>query len=357
VALALGASLLACDFPVDDSKYEIVDEPAPPFDRLVGAFSNADPGCEECLTNSCRGAIEECAATEGCTEFAECVRKEANPAGPASCESKMVDVTLAANVAYAGVSYCWMGCKAHCAVGTNWDCLDGYSVTQPPSATVTVRQSFTHCDGDSVQNAEVAYCDYEEHCGATVRTDETGTYSKDIPINVNGPLAGWRGFRRVVGASSDDLGKTLLARHRLERNLPIWSDHVESTVLLSVGCAADAVEGLRVVNDSAKWLSGTIGVQTFDCQTSGAEGVTLEVETAPDAAILYAESDGNEVWYVEESSTATGEGLALVADLPEGEHRIVARETKSGKVVGRARVRVPTTDVILFSVLPTPVGE
>ena len=85
----------------------------------------------------------------------------------------------------------------------------------------------------------------------------------------------------------------------------------------------------------------------------------MEVETAPDAAILYAESDGNEVWYVEESSTATGEGLALVADLPEGEHLIVARETKSGKVVGRARVRVrvPTTDVILFSVLPTPVGE
>src|SRR6187549_1941253 len=116
-ALASGALLLGCGFPVDDSKCEVDDH----FNRIVEAFANDNQSCEECFSG-CVAPIDECAATEGCTEFAECVRAEANPAGPASCESKMVDVTLAANVAYAGVSYCWMGCKAHCAVGTNWDC-------------------------------------------------------------------------------------------------------------------------------------------------------------------------------------------------------------------------------------------
>ena len=65
----------------------------------------------------------------------------------------------------------------------------------------------------------------------------------------------------------------------------------------------------------------------------------------------------DDVVYVPESSTASGEGLALVADLPDGVHEIVARETKSGRVVGKATVKVPTDDIILYNVLPAPGGQ
>jgi hypothetical protein len=345
-ALALGVLAFGCGFPVDDSKYEIEDQT--PVEQIAEAFSEGNQGCKACLESACVNEIKACAATEGCTEFAKCVRKQANPAGQARCSSGELDVPFAANLAYTGVVTCWMGCPSQCAVGRNWGCLDGYTPTQPPSTTVTIRQSFSYlCERGAVPGARVSYCDDDGLCVDTAPTDDTGTSTFHLPINVNGPLAGLGGFRLVEG-------EYFRARHRLERNLPIWSDQVESTRVLTASCASIAAYGLAEIDGSAAdWYAETVGVQTFDCHTSGAEGVALEIPTAPAALILYTEDDGSGgVRYIKEGTTASGDGLALVANLPPGKHEIVAREMKSGKVVGSADVTVPTSDVILYSVLP-----
>lgn len=349
-ALALGALSLACEFPVDDSKYRLEDSTN--FDEIVSAFSSGED-CEACLESSCVDKINACAAIEGCTEFTKCVREVANPAGQARCSSGELDVPFAANVAYMDVVQCWIGCKSECAVGTNWDCLGGYPVPQPPSAEVTLRQSFTLlCEGGEVREAEVWNCDLAGNCRKMEVTDDNGSYTVDLPITVDGPAVGWSGFRRVVGKPSTDPRQALKAPHRLQRNLPIWSDHVEFTQLLSESCALMGALGLWSKDDTVDWNNdGAIGIQTFDCHTSGAEGVVLEIATAPDASIWYAASDGKGgVDYVGDSSTASGQGLALVGNLPEGVHHIVAK--KSGKYVGTAEVKVPTDDLILYNVLP-----
>lgn len=340
--LVLASLVFACDFPVDDSKYEVDDS----FNRIVEAFADDNQSCEECFSG-CVAPIDECVATEGCTEFAECVRAEANPAGQATCQSQMVDVPFPVTVAYTAVVYCWMGCKSRCGVGSHWDCLDGYNVTQLPRRTAKVQQSFSYlCEDDAVQGAEVTFCDNEEHCRNKAVTDQTGTYTVDLPTNQNAPLAGWDGFRRVVGEG-------LAVPHRLERNLPIWNDQVETTRLMSPVCLAASTYGLKQADDSADWESA-IAVQLFDCHTSGAEGVVLEVTTAPNARILYTTSNGLGISYVEGSSSASGDGSALIGSLPAGEHELVAWETTSRRRVGTAHVTVTPGDVIMYSLLPAP---
>ncbi len=346
VVLAL-VPVPGCGFPVSDSKYEVDRTNAASFERIVAAFSGGSAACDECVRDRCQSEIEACADIPDCAELAVCTRDGANPGAQASCESesRVGAVTLETLAALAEVRECWLGCPSACAVGEAWSCLGNYTTPVPPQERAVIRQSFTYLCGGKAVGVEVAYCSAEGSCIQHAVTDATGSYTVEVPIHTNNTLAGWHGFRRVDGAE-------LVRPHRLERNLPIWSDAVEATVLMDDVCANYFRLVLQSQEDTVDWES-VVAVQLFDCHTSGAEGVELTVETAPDAKIVYAAKDGASFATADDSSKTSGEGLALIGGLPLGEHDFVARESGSGKVVGRARdVKITGRDLIFYSIFP-----
>ena len=345
------ALCLACGVPVDDSKYEVVEDPPTPADRVVSAFANGSDRCEACLRNSCTHAIDPCVDTPACTEFAECVQKIGSPAAQAACSSQDEDVTLDTVGAFGEMRACWaVSCKAACGVGKNWSCLGKYEETQPPRPVALVRQSFWNmCTNDRLRGAPVAFCDPTGSCEEPILTDDSGSYTFEVPTPNSGGLVGWRGFRSVSG---EELG----VPYRLTRNLPIWSDQVESTSLIAADCAGEYANDLGETDDSnaaLDWMHA-MAVQIFDCQATGADGVVLKVTTAPDAAIRYAVTLGSDVLYENDSSRTSGEGLTLVAGLPTGEHEFEAYESTSGTLIGRGRVQIGYY-LNIFSIFPEAV--
>jgi len=352
VPLALPWVFLACSVPVDDSKYQVVETPPPPDDpddRVVSAFASGSDSCEMCLRKSCTHAIEPCVDTPACAEFSECVQNEGNPAAQARCSSQEENVTLETVAAFGGVRTCWaVSCKAACDVGKNWSCLGRYDETQPPRSSAFVRQSFTNlCNGQAVRDAAVQYCDPFSNCEPRVFTDASGSYTFEVPTPGSGALVGWRGYRWVGGGG-------LGLYYRLQRNLPILSDLVESTSLVALDCADNYTHELGSTDDSEDpidWMK-TMAVQIFDCQTTGADGAVLKVTTAPDAKIRYAVTLGAEVLYERDESKASGEGLALVANLPEGEHEFAAYESVSGEFIGAGSAYIGAGVLNIFSIFP-----
>lgn len=333
----------ACGVPVSDSKYDVAA--AVEFNRIVASFSDGSASCEACLRTRCQTSIEACVDTAACTELTVCVRDEGSPAGPATCTARAQPSTLETLAAYEQVRECWVGCNAACAVGSDWNCLGGYTAAPPPRPSITVRQSFHRlCEGAPVSGAYVTYCLAEGNCLEHEVTDESGTYFIELEINTKAAVAGWSGFRRVTGAD-------LTRPHRLERNLPIWSDQVESTLLTSAFCADVHLVGLQRHAPSANWESA-MAVQFFDCQLAGADGVQLTIPTAPEANIVYIARRGQELEYLDDGSRVSGEGLAMIAGVPPGQHQLVAREFTSGDVIARATVDVPEGDLMVYSLLP-----
>jgi len=359
VPLGLSLALcLACGIPVDDSKYEVVEGPPTPADRIVSAFANGSDRCEDCMRSSCMDRINPCVDTPACTEFATCVQEEGNPAAQGRCASQNEDVTLDTLAAFGDVRACWMAsCKAACNAGKNWECLGNYTAPAPPPDGVTVRQTFTNLcmNGDPIRGAQVQYCIPPANCKKRAFTDETGSYAIDLPVVATGPLAGWSGYRWV----SDGVLAPLL--YRLERNLPIWSDQVESTGLLASSCVGEYQADLDSADDSddpIDWFR-SIAIQFFDCQTAGADGVVLKVTTAPDAIIRYATKLGAQLSYEEDgSSKMAGEGLALVSNLPLGEHELEAYESRSGERIAHGHVSVKAgQELVIYSMFPDPIEE
>lgn len=349
LAVLSGALSFACGVPVSDSKYEVVPEP---FERIVDAYAGGSAACEECVRNRCQGQINACVDADECTELSLCVHEKGSPAGQTICASKQGGVTFDALAANAALRECWVGCQTDCSVGRAWGCLGAYHEAVPFQPDATVRQSLTYiCDVKAAAGVSVTYCTYDDDCIPEVVTDEEGTYTVELPMHTKPSVAGWRGFRRVAGGE-------LPMPHRLDRNLPIASDQVESTLLMSSGCAERHLSALLEEVGMANLDSGTvpvIGVQVFDCQFSGADGVELTVETAPDAIIKYAELEGRNVSYHSDSTKAAGEGLALIVGLPPGEHTVVARERTSGEQIARASVTVTDKELVLYSLLPDSV--
>lgn len=349
VPLALSSALcFACGVPVDDSKYQVVEEPPTPAEQVVSAFAEGNESCASCLRHGCKHWIDACAETPLCAEFSKCVQAEANPAGPARCTSQWEDVTIDTVVAHGDLRDCWVECKTACGIGKNWSCLGDYSVTQPPRPVATVRQTFSYlCHEGPVQGATVKYCETEE-CSQQEVTDASGSYSVTINITEKGPVAGWDGERLVAGGE-------LILPHRLKRNLPIWSDQAESTLLVSGTCANKYINDISVkeVEDTGNPLDFRylLAVQFFDCQSAGAEGVRLEVPTAPEVRILYVTKDG-EGLKEGDSSKAAGEGLALVFNVREGEHMLEAYETRSNRLIASAPLTVTGEDLVIYSIFP-----
>ena len=338
------ALCLACGVPVDDSKYQVVREAASPPERVVSAFGKGNDGCEACLLDDCMSDITACVDTPGCTELAQCAEHEADPAGQTRCASRLQDVTIDALAAYGHTRDCWVGCKSACNVGKNWDCVGEYRAPRVTDQDITLRQTFSYACGGEFAGAEAVLCDAEGQCGDWHSTDASGTYSVDLTINDKPIVAGWRGFRRVTGPG-------LVFPHRLERNLPIWTDQVESTLLMPLTCAVPYLEALEASEPEVDPAT-LFAVQFFDCQTAGAEGVALELSGAPDAKIFYVTSYGDDFDYERDSSRRTGEGLAIIAGVPLGDHEFVAREVTSGKVIASGRLTVPEGELLIYSVFP-----
>lgn len=334
---------LACDFPVSTSKYEV--EPLP-FERVVASFARGSTSCDACLRANCRPVVEACADTTGCPEFAECVQQDSTPAGPARCTSQYDDVTLATVAPYYDARTCWAACISDCGIGRDWGCLGEYQAPHPPRDTIIVQHSLSYlCQGRAVPNALVTLCETEAYCSKRVTTDAAGAYVVELPVSRK-VLGGWRGARRVTG----DL---LVKPHRLERNLPIWTDQVEDTALVSDYCAAFYQQALASQVGPEDWAAA-FSVQLFDCRITGAEGVVLEVKTAPEARIAYVHSDGAKVSFHEDSSKATGEGAVVIANVAPGDHEIVAYESTSRERVASAHVTVSYDDYIIYNLFPEP---
>lgn len=337
---------LACDFPVSTSKYEVGDEPIEPFERVLASFARGSTSCDACLRTNCKPFIEACADTSRCPDFAECVQQDRTPAGPARCTSQYDDVTLATVAPYYDARACWAACVADCGIGRDWGCLGEYQAPRPLRDTITVQHSLSYlCQGRAVKNALVTLCETEAYCSERVATDAAGAYAVELPISRK-VLAGWRGFRRVTG----DL---LVKPHRLERNLPIWTDQVESTALISDYCAALYQQTLASQVGPADWVRA-FAVQLFDCRMTGAEGVVLEVKTAPEARIVYVHSDGAKASFHDDSSKAAGEGAVVIANVAPGDHEIVAYESTSRERVAGAQLTVTDDDYILYNLFPEP---
>lgn len=340
------ALFVACGVPVSDSKYEVREEPAAPFDRIVEAYASGSASCEECLRDGCQSAINACVGTAGCSELTVCVRNEANPAAQTVCASRHDDVTIDALAAHADTRECWVRCKSHCSVGRDWSCLGEYNAPWLLEDIATVRQSFRYlCEMDWVPGANVDFCTREGDCKVRATTDEAGTYTVDLPTPDKSSVAGWRGVRLVTGAG--------LVPHRLERNLPIWSDQVESTLLVSWPCAEDLLSGLQAETMSAAGKS-VIAVQVFDCQLSGAAGVEVSVPSASTADVRYPKLDGMHATYDGDSSQLSTEGLALITGVPPGTHEFVAKDATSGEVIVSGHVEVPDDYlIIMYSLFPS----
>ena len=145
-ALCLGQALgalasVACDFPVDASKYQVQEASSP----LLELFSDS-ADCLVQLENACSDPARDCEAISGCSEFTECVRAEASPAGTAYCRS-LGDTSLEAQWGYENLRGCWAKEFSACTIGEDLSCQGYRPPATQPRPELLLGQRLTYLAG------------------------------------------------------------------------------------------------------------------------------------------------------------------------------------------------------------------
>lgn len=80
--------------------------------------------------------------------------------------------------------------------------------------------------------------------------------------------------------------------HLLAKNVPIWSDSIETTGLLSKGSADILLAEIEAWTGVAMRRRSVVAVQVYDCEAAGAPGIVIETPaSSSDALVVYPNPD------------------------------------------------------------------
>jgi hypothetical protein len=339
--IVLGCAAAACRDVLGAPDYHLENASNAPHtaSELGALFSDKVAACSQCLTDTCTAELETCALGSGCYEYSECNLDSPSPASELEC-SKRTHPTEQVRDQFQAVRSCLRNCITQCAAGTDFRCANQYAL---PAATATpsikLEQTLSFVFGGAVAGAKVTVCSPDIDCQQAIEatTDDTGFYGVEIPVPQSSPvLAGFRGYRLVTAVG--------MVPHRIQWNVPMWTDWKERTELLPQWVSDFLVSGFDIQPEQ-----GLVTAQVFDCRTAGAGGVSLELPESPDAVVHYKDSLSDIA--LREDTLAVSEGAALISGLSAGRfHRVIAR--RDGQVVGGGDVWVLAGGVSMLAIFP-----
>lgn len=339
--LLTGTLTLACEAVLGGPDYRIMPA-ADETDRLIKRFGSDSPACGECMgAGECGQAFARCAASPECVGLVECSTDRPSPAKAAECEAKLAPPEDARD-SFSTLHACSKQCVVACQGGHDFSCAGAYTFKRPQSATIRLTQTlrFLLAPEKPVEGLEISICRPGVSCDdpmATATTDQNGTYAVEIPIRTT-PIseAGFRGYRLVHGEPER------LPPHRIQSNLPFFSDRGEETGIVSEEVSRQALTMLGSANPSILLL------QIMDCRSVGARGIFFELSSAG-ARIEYLQ--GVAQWGPG-PTLAAQEGAAFVLDLEPGTYHDVRAVTDTGELVAVDRVYMPGDSIVMSQLLP-----
>lgn len=371
--LTLALVALACDFPVSTEHFGIRsdtgddaghsgddaghsgDDAGPTLYALLGGNSE----CEDDLRKACSAEIETCGHSDACATLTACALRLMYPGALAECASKL-QVESASDVLrdFEMMRDCWVARAHKCEVGTNFECVGEY--TAPPVAlkqSLRVAQRFQYLDpGPDLQDEvfTLRACNLGDGCELPLSTGQSSAndwVELDVPLALGTASQNWAGNRLVTG--------TYVRPSRIERNLPLWFDHVELTLLMQEALIqAVKAEATRVVEQAAVALGldpsyatiedQAVFVQVLDCLGNPAADVTVTSSTI--TPTVYLDGDNHQLAF--ERTTTFRDGAASVFDIPP-DTDVTLQASRDGQIVSTWTGRLAAHDVVYLKMFPT----
>jgi hypothetical protein len=341
-ALVLAGSSLACEAVLGAPDYRV--DAARDTPELVELYATGPASCAGCLRGgACGEAFAGCAGDRECAEFAACLLERPSPVAEAECviRERPPEAVIAATRV---LSRCYAQCVGECDAGSDFRCAGAYGLPGSlPSSTIRVTQTlrFLLSPHKAVQGLEVSICRPGIACDeplARAVTDDSGTYSAEIPIST-APIseAGFRGYRMVHGESGR------LYPHRLESSRALLVDHSEFTGLASEEVSREVLPALGITD-----ALNLVLLQAFDCRGVGAGGIFFELDSE-EARVEYIR--GTARWG-EGPTVASQEGAAFATGVRPGAYHEVRAVTAEGELVARDSIYVPGDALVVAALFP-----
>ena len=336
---AFASSLSACEFPFSPEKYQLApdSEGQESAQRVALRAFTQEPTCVEQVQNACPQTLSECARIAGCAELATCIRERRTPAAEPGCASEL-DSSIDALRAYEALRACWAEQYGSCDVGSDFDCLEAYVKPGVRERSQLLLQEQFKYVGHDLNGATFTLL----ACGlgpddcepplALATTDENGWASMSVSLNPGRAGQEWSGARRVSGDQ--------IRESRIERNIPVWSDHVEVTRLADEGTLRLGRELLGISGDQA------VLVQVLDCQSAPAARIELR---ASHGEVYYHQGLG----FAKEGGTR-GVGAADVLNAPADTPLTIDAIDQTGRIVASWLGRLAPHELVYLKLYPTP---
>ena len=337
--VGFASSLSACEFPFSPEKYQLAPEPEAQqsAERVALSAFTQEPTCVEQVQNACPQTLSECGQTAGCAELATCIRKRRAPSAEAGCSSEL-DSSVDALRAYEALRACWAEQYGTCDVGNDFDCLEAYVKPGVRERSQLLLQEQFKYVGHELDGASFTLlgCGLgPDDCApplALAATDANGWVSMAIPLNAGRAGQDWSGARRVSGDQ--------IRESRIERNIPIWNDHVEVTRLVDDGTLQIGSELLGISEDQA------VLVQVLDCQSAPAARIELR---ASHGQVYYHQGFG----FATDGGTR-GVGAADVVNALADTPLTIDAIDQAGRTIASWRGRLAPHDLVYLKLYPTP---
>lgn len=366
-------ALFACQFPLKPEHYTFTETDsgtlatAPPSDP--GSSRHADDDlfellggeadCVNDLHKACSAEIDTCSASKACKALSDCVLELQYPGALAECASTLAMPSPTSVLHdFEMMRDCWVARAHKCTVGDNFECVGNY--TAPPVAhkkSLHVEQRFQYL-GPSAEIQDEVFtlyaCNFGDGCArplSTSRSSTDGWAELDVPLTLGTASQNWTGNRLVTGS--------YVRPSRLERNIPLWFDHVELTLLMEETMVqAVKKEGERALGGVAAELGlpssyasiedQAVFVQVLDCLGNPAPDITITSSTL--TPTVYLDGDNHRLAF--ERSTTFRDGAASVFDLPP-DTDVTLRAFRGDRQVSTWTGRLAAHDVIYLKMFPS----
>ena len=340
--LLVAGSTLACEAMLGAPDYHVVSSDTETLVALYAAEAPKLDACKRCLAGGdCGRAFRTCATQPECRAFSACTLVQPSPASQSKCVVEL-EPPATARATTEELARCYAACVNECDAGNDFGCANAYSYpATPPRSTIRLSQtlSFLLAPNESAAGLDVSICPPTMDCNeplAVAVTDETGTYSADVPIETT-PIsqAGFRGYRLVHG----EAGR--LYTHRLYQSHPAMIDQYDRTGIAGEALAEEVLRLLGVGDEL-----NLILLQILDCRIVGARGIYFEVDGGK-ARVEYLQGLG--LWG-EGPTLASQEGSAVALGVETGAHHEIRALTEDGELIAVDTVYV-AGDELVFSLL------
>ena len=321
---------------------------------LESELERVQSGCAACMRAQCLDSYERCAGDAACVGYASCRLSEASPPGRYTCANGELPPE-----AYEQLMSC-KGCQEACGIGAHFQCAGRYSwprVEGPvqwtqrivedstvggnqPFAGFTVRACFAPGLRCGPAISEEPNSKLEDDLIAWTKTDESGSFSLDLP-------AGPEGFEGIFVVSGP--GAPV---YRIHYTYPLRSAVTEQKLFSE----DSLMRVLATLGASYREVIPSLALfQTFDCLHTPARGVSLEFISGGGLVAYLSGPLGEDVNFSSTTAEGAGAGAIFGVEAPQGYLSLAF--VRDEKAIQKAAFGIVEGEISVFQTMPGASSE